>query len=124
MREVLPYFPPAVHLVVVDPGVGTDRNAIVLTAGEHYLVGPDNGVMMPAAQVMGDGLQPGSIPIPRRFTVATCLHPLPPPSTIVAREALNTFNADRTWSGSPSQYRDAKETIFTEKSSWSTRSGT
>jgi len=50
LREVLPYFPPAIHLVVIDPGVGTDRNAIVCRAGEHVLVGPDNGVLVPAAR--------------------------------------------------------------------------
>lgn len=50
LREVLPYFPPAVHLVVVDPGVGTDRAALALRAGEHALVGPDNGVLLPAAR--------------------------------------------------------------------------
>ena len=50
LRETLPYFPPATHLVVVDPGVGTDRNAIVVRAGEHALVGPDNGVLLPAAR--------------------------------------------------------------------------
>ena len=50
LREVLPYFPPATHLVVVDPGVGTDRNAIVVRAGEHVLVGPDNGVLLPVAR--------------------------------------------------------------------------
>ncbi|RLM94463.1 S-adenosyl-l-methionine hydroxide adenosyltransferase [Halobellus sp. Atlit-38R] len=49
-RETLPYFPPAVHLVVVDPGVGTDRDALVVRAGEHALVGPDNGVLLPAAR--------------------------------------------------------------------------
>jgi S-adenosylmethionine hydrolase len=50
LREVLPYFPPAVHLVVVDPGVGTDRKAVVVRAGDHLLVGPDNGVLLPAAR--------------------------------------------------------------------------
>ncbi|QLK24999.1 SAM-dependent chlorinase/fluorinase [Natrinema zhouii] len=50
LREVLPYFPPATHLVVVDPGVGTDRNALVVRAGDHTLVGPDNGVLRPAAR--------------------------------------------------------------------------
>ncbi|ADB59757.1 protein of unknown function DUF62 [Haloterrigena turkmenica DSM 5511] len=56
LREVLPYFPPAVHLVVVDPGVGTDRNALVVRAGDHALVGPDNGVLLPAARrLAGDG---------------------------------------------------------------------
>lgn len=54
LREVLPYFPPAVHLVVIDPGVGTDRAAIVVRAGDHALVGPDNGVLVPAARRLAD----------------------------------------------------------------------
>jgi S-adenosylmethionine hydrolase len=64
LREVLPYFPPAVHLVVVDPGVGTDRKAAVVVAGDHLLVGPDNGVLLPAARriVAGDGGPEGSPP--------------------------------------------------------------
>jgi S-adenosyl-L-methionine hydrolase (adenosine-forming) len=38
-------FPPgSVHLVVVDPGVGTDRAALVLALQDHFFVGPDNGV--------------------------------------------------------------------------------
>ncbi len=56
LREVLPYFPPAVHLVVVDPGVGTDRAAHVVRAGDHRLVGPDNGVLRPVARALaGEG---------------------------------------------------------------------
>jgi len=55
LREILPYFPPAVHLIVVDPGVGTDRDAVVLRAGEHALVGPDNGVLRPAARALAAG---------------------------------------------------------------------
>ncbi|MWV38920.1 SAM-dependent chlorinase/fluorinase [Natrialba sp. INN-245] len=55
LREVLPYFPPATHLVVIDPGVGTDRDAIVVRAGEHALVGPDNGVLVPASRRLADG---------------------------------------------------------------------
>ena len=55
LREVLPYFPPATHLVVVDPGVGTDRAALVVEAGEHTVVAPDNGVAIPTArEVAGD----------------------------------------------------------------------
>jgi hypothetical protein len=52
LRFVLPEFPPAVHCVVVDPGVGTDRAALVVRAGEHALVGPDNGVLLPAARAL------------------------------------------------------------------------
>jgi S-adenosylmethionine hydrolase len=39
------YFPPAtIHLAVVDPGVGTDRKAVVIKAGGCFFVGPDNGL--------------------------------------------------------------------------------
>jgi len=39
------YFPPgSIHIVVVDPGVGTSRRPIVAQIGAHYFVGPDNGV--------------------------------------------------------------------------------
>lgn len=34
-----------VHVVVVDPGVGTARRPILVEAGRHYFIGPDNGVL-------------------------------------------------------------------------------
>jgi S-adenosylmethionine hydrolase len=37
-----------VHLVVVDPGVGTGRRALACSAAGRFLVGPDNGVLTPA----------------------------------------------------------------------------
>ncbi|MHB9288439.1 S-adenosyl-l-methionine hydroxide adenosyltransferase family protein [Halobacteriales archaeon Cl-PHB] len=52
LTQVLPYFPPAVHCAVVDPGVGTDRDAIAVRAGDHVLVGPDNGVLLPPARAL------------------------------------------------------------------------
>jgi S-adenosylmethionine hydrolase len=40
------YFPKkTVHVVVVDPGVGTARRPILVEAGGHYFLGPDNGVL-------------------------------------------------------------------------------
>jgi hypothetical protein len=40
------YFPNGtIHLVVVDPGVGTARRPILLSTGRHYFVAPDNGVL-------------------------------------------------------------------------------
>lgn len=43
-----PYFPVGtVHVVVVDPGVGTARRPIAARLGEHYFVCPDNGVLTP-----------------------------------------------------------------------------
>lgn len=35
----------AIHLAVVDPGVGTARKALAVSAGEHYYVAPDNGIL-------------------------------------------------------------------------------
>ena len=41
-----PYFPEGtIHVVVVDPGVGTSRRPIVARLGMQYFVGPDNGVV-------------------------------------------------------------------------------
>lgn len=41
-----PYFPKdTVHVIVVDPGVGTQRRPIAARLGDHYYVAPDNGVL-------------------------------------------------------------------------------
>ena len=41
-----PYFPPrTVHIVVVDPGVGTQRRPLLVSAEKQYFVAPDNGVL-------------------------------------------------------------------------------
>ncbi len=54
------YFPSGtVHIAVVDPGVGTKRRAIAVKAtshdGEiHYFIGPDNGLLIPAAKSIGN----------------------------------------------------------------------
>lgn len=40
------FFPPrTVHVVVVDPGVGTARRAVAARIGQHFFVAPDNGVL-------------------------------------------------------------------------------
>ncbi len=54
LAEAAPYFPRAVHLAVVDPGVGTARRAVALgTTDGSALVGPDNGLLMEAALRLG-----------------------------------------------------------------------
>ncbi|MGI9613063.1 MAG: SAM hydrolase/SAM-dependent halogenase family protein [Acidimicrobiales bacterium] len=49
------YLVPGVVLAVVDPGVGTSRRPVVveLGDGQSYLVGPDNGLLAPAAAMVG-----------------------------------------------------------------------
>jgi S-adenosyl-L-methionine hydrolase (adenosine-forming) len=40
------FFPPkTIHMVVVDPGVGTQRRPILVAGDQHYFVAPDNGVL-------------------------------------------------------------------------------
>jgi len=46
LERAFPYFPDgAVHLVVVDPGVGTSRRPIAAFLGRAFFVGPDNGLL-------------------------------------------------------------------------------
>lgn len=52
--SAVPYLPIGAHVAVVDPGVGTARMGIaVQTARGDVLVGPDNGLLMPAAARLG-----------------------------------------------------------------------
>jgi S-adenosyl-L-methionine hydrolase (adenosine-forming) len=53
LAQTVPYLPPAVHVVVVDPGVGTARRGVAVQAGESILVGPDNGVLSWAVAGLG-----------------------------------------------------------------------
>jgi len=49
-----PVFPSGtVHCAVVDPGVGTDRAALAVVSGGQVFVGPDNGLLIPAARRLG-----------------------------------------------------------------------
>jgi S-adenosylmethionine hydrolase len=50
LASATPYFPPrTIHLAVVDPGVGSDRRAIAIESSRSLYVGPDNGLLIPAA---------------------------------------------------------------------------
>ena len=58
------YYPPGtIHVVVVDPGVGTARRAIVLRKEGYIFVGPDNGVF---TRVLGKGGRISAYEITRR----------------------------------------------------------
>jgi hypothetical protein len=55
LRTAAPRFPiGTVHVAVVDPGVGTERRGLLITTKEQVLIGPDNGLLMPAAHFLGD----------------------------------------------------------------------
>ena len=54
LRSAVPWLPVGVHIAVVDPGVGTTRRPIAIrTARGDILVGPDNGLLLPAAERLG-----------------------------------------------------------------------
>ncbi len=46
VQQSAPFFPAgAIHVAVVDPGVGTNRRAILIESEGNFFVGPDNGVL-------------------------------------------------------------------------------
>src|SRR2546427_5992212 len=56
------YFPEGtIHLGVVDPGVGTDRRALLLETPTGWFLGPDNGLLSP---VLPPGSRPADSPRP------------------------------------------------------------
>ncbi len=60
------YFPPGtIHIGVVDPGVGTERLGLVVESGGQIFVGPDNGLLLPAARSLGT---PGNSLLAYRIT--------------------------------------------------------
>jgi len=67
LRRALEFMPAGVHVAVVDPGVGGERRAVALRCeGGEILVGPDNGLLAPAAERLGgvtDALDIGRSPL-------------------------------------------------------------
>jgi S-adenosyl-L-methionine hydrolase (adenosine-forming) len=53
LAQTVPYLPPAVHVAVVDPGVGTARRGVAVAAGDSVFVGPDNGLLSWAVTASG-----------------------------------------------------------------------
>ena len=54
LKNTYSFFPPeSIHLVVVDPDVGSKRKPILIESGTHWFVGPDNGVLSCALLMEG-----------------------------------------------------------------------
>jgi S-adenosylmethionine hydrolase len=57
LARAVPHLGPGVVLAVVDPGVGTPRRPVAVEAGRspgpRYLVGPDNGLLAAAVELLG-----------------------------------------------------------------------
>jgi len=66
LASAAPYFPEGtVHVAVVDPGVGTKRRPIVVETKRAFYVGPDNGLLMLAAE--REGIRHVHVPSNSRF---------------------------------------------------------
>jgi S-adenosylmethionine hydrolase len=65
LAQTVPYLPPAVHVAVVDPGVGTARRGVAVAAGDSVFVGPDNGLLSWAVATSGGATRAFSLTNPQ-----------------------------------------------------------
>lgn len=71
LASTVPWLPRGTHVAVVDPGVGTERRPVALRVGRgDVLIGPDNGLLLPAAEQLG-GIEEARIIESRVATLAT-----------------------------------------------------
>lgn len=85
LASALPTLQPAVHLAVIDPGVGTGRRLLCLQTNRgDIMVGPDNGLLIPGAERLGGVLRVFSIensslfrhPVSRTFHARDIMAPV------------------------------------------------
>ena len=75
--ETVQFIMPAIHVCVCDPGVGTARRPLaILTGRGDILIGPDNGVLLPAVAVLGGAVEVRQIsnPAVMRHPVSAVFH--------------------------------------------------
>src|SRR5215470_8855102 len=112
LAQTVPAMPPAVHVAVVDPGVGTARRAIAVQAGAAILVGPDNGLLSWAITALGGADMVVALTNPRlwRTPVSPTFHGrdifMPVAAHLVAGTALaeagtQIGGADLVWLAPP-----------------------
>lgn len=91
LAQAVGFMPPAVHIAVVDPGVGTKRRGVVIgTKNGPPLVGPDNGLLWLAAEKLGGATQAHEITNKELFlsTASKTFHGRDVFSPVAARLAL------------------------------------
>jgi S-adenosylmethionine hydrolase len=100
LAQTVPHLPPAVHVAIVDPGVGTGRRGVAIEAHRGLLVGPDNGLLPAAADVLGGIRRAVVLDRPEWFadTVSPTFHGRDVFAPVAARLAIGADLAD---AGSP-----------------------
>src|SRR3954463_7476378 len=108
LRGALPYMPAGVHLGVVDPDVGGRRRAGALRCAEEerILVGPDNGLLMLAAERFGgvvEAIEIGRSPhrLPARVAALPRRRTFPPGPSPCRRPSPAATSSRRSRRGSP-----------------------
>jgi S-adenosylmethionine hydrolase len=76
LAQAVPHLPRAVHVAIVDPGVGTARRGIAVETPGGALVGPDNGLLPWAADALGGAVRAVELENPAWFgaTVSHTFH--------------------------------------------------
>lgn len=88
LARVAPLGPVAIHLAVVDPGVGSARGAVTVhSARGDYLVGPDNGLLAPAVAALG-GAAAAWLLDPHGVRTQARLTPAEPSNTFHGRDVF------------------------------------
>ena len=98
LLSIVRFFPPGtIHIAVVDPGVGTDRAGLAVESGGQLFLGPDNGLLLPAARSL---LAAGGSLRAYRITL-----PLPQAASVPAQNSLsasaNPFSSANSTAPSP-----------------------
>src|SRR6266550_4741675 len=93
LANALPYMPAGVHLAVVDPGVGSGRRPLALRDAEgRFYVGPDNGLLLPAADRFGGAVEAHELANPAYALVRL---ELPEPEVGRSRIRATVLSVDR-----------------------------
>jgi len=96
LAQTVPHLPPAVHVGVVDPGVGTARRGVAVRAPGGVLVGPDNGLLPWAADALGGAELAVELTNPQWYapSVSRTFHGRDVFTPVAARIALGADLAD------------------------------
>lgn len=121
LSTVYRYFPPkTIHVVVVDPGVGTERRAIVLRTPFADFVAPDNGVLsyviqQSATELAKDKANPGYVKLGKGLKAVHITNPkfwrLPVSATFHGRDIFAPVAAHLSLGVPPAEFGEEIESL-------------
>lgn len=108
LSTVCHYFPKGtIHVAVVDPGVGTERRAVLLVTPSAYFLAPDNGVLSYIIEETG----PEDI---EAYALSNSRYWLSPPSqTFHCRDIFAPVAAHLSWGTEPHELGEGVDTLIT-----------